>query len=70
MTPLAALAVRVASSLTASTSATATGASLVPVTVMVRVVVLETRVPGSLTVYVKTSVAVAPAARLLALLAR
>ena len=43
---------------------------MVPVTVMVRVVVLETRVPGSLTVYVKTSVAVAPAARLLALLAR
>ena len=50
ITPLAASAVSVASSLTAPVSATATGASSVPVTVMVSVVVLETRPAESLTV--------------------
>ena len=49
MTPLAALAVRVASSLTASTSATATGASLTATTVIVVTAVFEVKAP-SLTV--------------------
>src|SRR3954470_21105412 len=50
ISPVSAVLVSVASSSTAPTSATATGASLVPVTVIVSVVLLETSPSASFTV--------------------